>query len=88
MVQPGAGRHGVVDVGHTFLIQHADRLVFRFSPDDWLTQSLQITTIASHAMAIDHHVLVCGFGHTGRNLCQLLAQQNISYIALDVNQRW
>jgi len=68
-----------------FLIQHADRLVFRFSPDDWLTQSLQITTIASHAMAIDHHVLVCGFGHTGRNLCQLLAQQNISYIALDVN---
>jgi CPA2 family monovalent cation:H+ antiporter-2 len=68
-----------------FLIQHADRLVFRFSPDDWLSQSLQITTIASHAMAIDRHVLVCGFGHTGRNLCQLLAQQNISYIALDVN---
>jgi CPA2 family monovalent cation:H+ antiporter-2 len=68
-----------------FLIQHADRLVFRFSPDDWLSQSLQITTIASHAIAIDQHVLVCGFGHTGRNLCQLLAQQNISYIALDVN---
>jgi CPA2 family monovalent cation:H+ antiporter-2 len=36
-------------------------------------------------MAIDHHVLVCGFGHTGRNLCQLLEQQSISYIALDVN---
>jgi len=68
-----------------FLIQHADRWVYRFSPDDWLSQSLQITTIASHAMAIDHHVLVCGFGHTGRNLSQLLAQQNISYIALDVN---
>ena len=68
-----------------FLIQHADRLVFRFSPDDWLSQSLQITTIASHAIAIDKHVLVCGFGHTGRNLCQLLAQQKISYIALDVN---
>ncbi len=68
-----------------FLIQHADRWVFRFSPDDWLSQSLQITTIASHAIAIDKHVLVCGFGHTGRNLCQLLAQQKISYIALDVN---
>ena len=72
-------------VATPFLIQHADRLVFRFSPDDWLTQSLQITRLASHAMSIDHHVLVCGFGHTGRNLCQLLEQQSISYIALDVN---
>ena len=68
-----------------FLIQYADQVVYRFSPDDWLSQSLQITNIASHAMAIDHHVLVCGFGHTGRNLCQLLEQQSISYIALDVN---
>jgi CPA2 family monovalent cation:H+ antiporter-2 len=59
--------------------------VYRFSPDDWLSQSLQITNIASHAMAVDHHVLVCGFGHTGRNLCQLLEQEAISYIALDVN---
>ena len=72
-------------VATPFLIQHADRLVYRFSPDDWLSQSLQITRIASHAMAINHHVLVCGFGHTGRNLCQLLEQESISYIALDVN---
>ena len=72
-------------VATPFLIQHADRLVYRFSPDDWLSQSLQITKIATQAMAIDHHVLVCGFGHTGRNLCQLLEQESISYIALDVN---
>lgn len=68
-----------------FLIQHAERWVFRYSPDDWLQHSLHLTTIATHAMAVQKHVLVCGFGHTGRNLCQLLAQQNISYIALDVN---
>ena len=72
-------------VATPFLIQHADRLVFRFSPDDWLNQSLQITTLASQAMAVDRHVLVCGFGHTGRNLCQLLERESISYIALDVN---
>ena len=72
-------------VATPFLIQHADRLVFRFSPDDWLSQSLQIARVATHAMGIDHHVLVCGFGHTGRNLCQLLEQESISYIALDVN---
>ena len=68
-----------------FLIQHAERWVFRYSPDDWLKHSLHLTTIAAHAMTVQKHVLVCGFGHTGRNLCQLLAQQNISYIALDVN---
>lgn len=67
------------------LIQHADRLIFRFSPDDWLSQSLQLTTLAKHAIAIDHHVIVCGFGNTGRNLCQLLEMEGISYIALDVN---
>jgi len=72
-------------VATPFLIQHADRLVFRFSPDDWLSQSLQITTLASHAMAVEHHVLVCGFGHTGRNVCQLLERESVSYIALDVS---
>ena len=67
------------------LIQNADRWIYRFSPDDWLTQSLQITSIAKQAMAIDHHVIVCGFGNTGRHLCQLLELESISYIALDVN---
>ena len=67
------------------LIQNADRWIYRFSPDDWLTQSLQITSIAKQAISIDHHVIVCGFGHTGRHLCHLLELESISYIALDVN---
>lgn len=67
------------------LIQNADRWIYRFSPDDWLTQSLQITSIAKKAMSFDHHVIVCGFGHTGRHLCHLLELESISYIALDVN---
>ena len=67
------------------LIQNADRLIYRFSPDDWLAQSLQITSIAKQSIAIDHHVIVCGFGNTGRHLGQLLEMENVSYIALDVN---
>jgi CPA2 family monovalent cation:H+ antiporter-2 len=46
---------------------------------------VQITSIAKQAIAIDHHVIVCGFGHTGRHLCQLLELESITYIALDVN---
>jgi len=67
------------------LIQNAERWIYRYSPDDWLSQSLQITAIAKHAIAIHHHVIVCGFGHTGRHLCHLLERESISYIALDVN---
>ena len=67
------------------LIQNADRLIFRFSPDDWMAQSLQITRVAKESIGIDHHVIVCGFGNTGRHLCQLLEMESVSYIALDVN---
>jgi len=67
------------------LIQNADRLIYRFSPDDWLSQSLQITSIAKQSISIDHHVIVCGFGNTGRHLCQLLEMESVSYLALDVN---
>ena len=67
------------------LIQNADRLIYRFSPDDWLAQSLQITSIAKQSISIDHHVIVCGFGNTGRHLCQLLEMESVSYLALDVN---
>lgn len=67
------------------LIQHADRVIYRFSPDDWLSQSLQITSIAKQSINIDHHVIVCGFGNTGRHLCQLLEMESVSYLALDVN---
>ena len=67
------------------LIQNADRLIYRFSPDDWLAQSLQITSIAKQSISINHHVIVCGFGNTGRHLCQLLEMESVSYLALDVN---
>ena len=67
------------------LIQNADRLIYRFSPDDWLSQSLQLTSVAKESIGFDHHVIVCGFGNTGRYLCQLLEMEKVSYLALDVN---
>ena len=67
------------------LIQNADRFIYRFSPDDWLSQSLQLTSVAKESIGFDHHVIVCGFGNTGRHLCQLLEMEKVSYLALDVN---
>ena len=72
-------------VATPFLIQHADRVVYRFAADDWLSQSLNITSLAQHTITIDHHVIICGFGRTGKNLCNLLESEKIGYLALDVH---
>ena len=72
-------------VATPFLIQHADRLVYRFAADDWLSQSLSITALAQHTINIDHHVIVCGFGRTGKNLCNLLESEHIGYLALELH---
>ena len=72
-------------VATPFLIQHADRLVYRFAADDWLSQSLNITALAQHTINIDHHVIVCGFGRTGKNLCNLLESEHIGYLALELH---
>jgi CPA2 family monovalent cation:H+ antiporter-2 len=72
-------------VATPFLIQYAERMVYRFVADDWLSQSLNITALAQHSIAIDHHVIVCGFGRTGKNLCNLLESEKIGYIALDLH---
>jgi len=72
-------------VATPFLIQYADRVVYRFAADDWLSQSLNITALAQHTITIDHHVIICGFGRTGKNLCNLLESENIGYLALDLH---
>ena len=72
-------------VATPFLIQYADRVVYRFAADDWLSQSLNITSLAQHTITIDHHVIICGFGRTGKNLCNLLESEEIGYLALDLH---
>jgi len=72
-------------VATPFLIQYADRVVYRFAADDWLSQSLNITALAQHTITIDHHVIICGFGRTGKNLCNLLESEKIGYVALDLH---
>ena len=72
-------------VATPFLIQYADRVVYRFAADDWLSQSLNITSLAQHTITIDHHVIICGFGRTGKNLCNLLESEQIGYLALDLH---
>ncbi|MBA2413156.1 MAG: potassium channel protein, partial [Burkholderiaceae bacterium] len=52
---------------------------------EWLLKSVQIASIAQRAIAVDKHVVICGFGRSGQHLAKMLEQENIAFIALDLD---
>jgi CPA2 family monovalent cation:H+ antiporter-2 len=57
----------------------------KFSSNEWMMQSLQLTKIASRTMSTNKHVIVCGFGRSGQSLATLLTEEKIDYHALDLD---
>jgi len=68
-----------------FLIHYSDRIVLRLSASDWMQQSLALTQIARRTMSTQRNVIICGYGRSGQNLARLLEQENIAYVALDLD---
>ncbi|MBV7539278.1 cation:proton antiporter [Duganella sp. sic0402] len=68
-----------------FIIAQSDRIVMKFSSNEWMMQSLALTKIASRTMKNNKHVLVCGFGRSGQSLATLLSEEKIDYHALDLD---
>ncbi len=68
-----------------FIIMYSDRIVLRLVSNEWLQQSLQMTTIATRAMKVRQHVIICGYGRCGQNLARILERENIPYMALDLD---
>lgn len=68
-----------------FMIEHADRIVLRFSSQEWLQKSLELHQIAQKSLTTNKHVLICGFGRSGQHLARLLDREDISYVALDLD---
>ncbi len=67
------------------IIQHADRIVMRLYSNDWMMQSLAVTSIARRAINTESHIIICGFGRSGQNLARLLEAERIPHIALDLD---
>jgi CPA2 family monovalent cation:H+ antiporter-2 len=63
----------------------SNRIVMRLSANDWLLQSVAMTTIARRTINTEKHVIICGFGRSGQNLARLLEGEKIAYIALDLD---
>ncbi|MYM28789.1 potassium transporter [Duganella sp. CY15W] len=68
-----------------FIIAQSDKIVMKFSSNEWMMQSLQLTKIASRTMSTNKHVIVCGFGRSGQSLATLLTEEKIDYHALDLD---
>ncbi|AXA93790.1 monovalent cation:proton antiporter family protein [Massilia sp. YMA4] len=68
-----------------FLIEQSDRLVLKFSSNEWMMQSLNLTRIAARTMSTQKHVIVAGFGRSGQSLATLLQEEQIEYHALDLD---
>ncbi len=57
----------------------------RLYSNDWMMQSLAVTSIARRAINTESHIIICGFGRSGQNLARLLEAERIPYIALDLD---
>ena len=68
-----------------FLILYSNKIVNRLSANDWLMQSVALTSIAKKSIAAERHVIICGYGRSGQNLASLLAPEHIPYMALDLD---
>jgi CPA2 family monovalent cation:H+ antiporter-2 len=67
------------------LASYADRIVLRLVPSEWLSRSMQLTSIAAQSMFVEGHAILCGFGRNGQYMGRFLEQEGITYIALDLD---
>ncbi|MDP3670016.1 MAG: cation:proton antiporter [Telluria sp.] len=67
------------------IISRSDQIVMKIASNEWMTQSLMLTQIASRTMAMQKHVIVAGFGRSGQSLATLLSEEKIAYQALDLD---
>ncbi len=70
-----------------FIIERSEHIVRHVSGADWLARAVEVHNIAVQSMAVDQHVVVCGYGRSGQSLARLLDQERIGFIALDVDPK-
>ena len=67
------------------LFMYANTIVMKLSANDWLMQSVALTSIAKKSIKAQAHVIICGYGRSGQNLARMLDKEHIPYMALDLD---
>ncbi len=70
-----------------FLIQHGEAIARRFSAAEWTNRAMQMHQIAIRSMGSKAHVIICGYGRSGHTLARFLEEENLQFIALDLDSR-
>ncbi len=68
-----------------FIVMRSGDIVMRLVSNEWLMESVQMTTIAKRAFKVNKHVIICGYGRCGQNLARMLDTEQIPYMALDLD---
>ncbi len=68
-----------------FIIQYNGRIARSLSPSYKRNRNQQIQEIAVMSEGMSGHAVICGYRRSGQNLARFLEQENISYIALDLD---
>jgi CPA2 family monovalent cation:H+ antiporter-2 len=68
-----------------FIIMYSNAVVLRLVSNEWLLESVQMTSIARKAIKANKHVIICGYGRCGQNLARMLDKEGIPYMALDMD---
>jgi CPA2 family monovalent cation:H+ antiporter-2 len=68
-----------------FLLASGARLALRFGGSEWMLRALELHRIAARSMSTERHVIICGYGRSGQHLATMLEQENIGYVALDLD---
>lgn len=67
------------------IVQISDKLVLRFVASEWLMRSMELTRVAAQSLTSDKHIIVCGYGRSGQYMARFMEQENVSYVALDLD---
>ncbi|QID18799.1 potassium transporter [Nitrogeniibacter mangrovi] len=67
------------------IVQVSDRLVMRFVASEWLLRSMELTRVAAESMSTQGHIVICGYGRSGQHLARFLEQEDVRYVALDLD---
>ncbi|MCR4298984.1 MAG: monovalent cation:proton antiporter-2 (CPA2) family protein [Gallionella sp.] len=70
-----------------FMIQYGEAIARRFSAAEWTSRAMQMHQIAIQSMGSSGHVILCGYGRSGQKLASFLENENLSFIALDLDSR-
>ncbi|HTH93682.1 MAG TPA: cation:proton antiporter [Rhodocyclaceae bacterium] len=65
------------------IVHFSDRLVMRFVAAEWFARSMQLTTLAAQTLDTTKHVIVCGYGRTGRHIAHFMENEDVAIVALD-----